>query len=99
MAGIICGAYSSVCISGPIWYYLRMAQEKKKAAGRKGGSGKKDAAPLSKNELAMMKAQSDEPDLSEEGKDSDDNKNQNKNQNKNKNKGKKKKSGKKKSRR
>ena len=36
MAGIICGAYSSVCISGPIWYFMKAAQERKKGGQRKG---------------------------------------------------------------
>ena len=35
MAGIICGAYSSVCISGPIWYFMKAGQEKKKNGGQK----------------------------------------------------------------
>ncbi len=34
MAGIICGCYSSVCISGPIWYFMRTYGDKKKAAQR-----------------------------------------------------------------
>ena len=94
MAGIICGAYSSVCISGPIWYFLRRAQDKKKEAARKGGSQGKNAA-ISKNEAAERKAASEKTDLSEESEDAD----RMKSQKANKNKGKKKKSGKKKSRR
>lgn len=31
MAGIVCGAYSSVCITGPLWYYMKRGGEKKKA--------------------------------------------------------------------
>jgi SecD/SecF fusion protein len=34
MAGIVCGAYSSVCITGPLWYMLKTKlgkKEKKKA--------------------------------------------------------------------
>ena len=39
MAGVICGAYSSVCLTGPIWYFLKKAQEKKALAAK--GSNKK----------------------------------------------------------
>lgn len=31
MAGIVCGAYSSVCITGPLWYYMKRVGDKKKA--------------------------------------------------------------------
>lgn len=31
MAGIVCGAYSSVCITGPLWYYMKRIGDKKKA--------------------------------------------------------------------
>ena len=31
MCGLVCGAYSSVCITGPIWYYLTRNSEKQKA--------------------------------------------------------------------
>jgi SecD/SecF fusion protein len=31
MCGLVCGAYSSVCITGPIWYYLTRNSEKMKA--------------------------------------------------------------------
>lgn len=40
IAGIICGAYSSVCISGPIWYFLKTAHDKKKKANRNQNSSK-----------------------------------------------------------
>ena len=29
MAGVVCGAYSSVCLTGPIWYFMKKSQEKK----------------------------------------------------------------------
>jgi SecD/SecF fusion protein len=29
MAGIVCGAYSSVCITGPLWYMLKTKLGKK----------------------------------------------------------------------
>ena len=28
MAGIVCGAYSSVCITGPLWFYLKKIGKK-----------------------------------------------------------------------
>lgn len=31
MAGIVCGAYSSVCLTGPIWYFMK---KKEKIAGK-----------------------------------------------------------------
>ena len=31
MVGIICGAYSSVCITGALWYVMKKASEKKAA--------------------------------------------------------------------
>lgn len=31
MAGIVCGAYSSVCITGPVWYFMK---KKEKNAGK-----------------------------------------------------------------
>lgn len=30
MVGIVCGAYSSVCITGPLWYVMKTRQGKKK---------------------------------------------------------------------
>jgi SecD/SecF fusion protein len=42
MAGVIFGAYSSVCITGPIWYMMKKGQEKKmKAAALEAKKGKK----------------------------------------------------------
>ena len=32
MAGIVCGAYSSVCITGALWYVIKAKSENKKAA-------------------------------------------------------------------
>ena len=32
MAGIVIGAYSSVCITGPLWYFMKTKLGKKKAA-------------------------------------------------------------------
>ena len=39
MCGIVCGAYSSVCITGPVWYYM-------KNRGKKTVSKKSDSAPV-----------------------------------------------------
>ena len=33
MAGIVCGAYSSVCITGPVWYYMKKSEKGKQKAG------------------------------------------------------------------
>ncbi len=42
MCGIVCGAYSSVCITGPLWYLL-----KTKAGKNEMGSGKKNGGKKS----------------------------------------------------
>ena len=39
MCGIVCGAYSSVCITGPVWYYM-------KNRGKKTVSKKSDSTPV-----------------------------------------------------
>jgi len=46
MVGIIAGGFSSVCITGPLWYIMRAASEKKNA-GTKGAAA--TAAPVKKN--------------------------------------------------
>lgn len=45
MSGIICGAYSSVCITGPLWYLFKtkMGKEEKNSGSKKKGINKKDA--------------------------------------------------------
>ena len=30
MAGVVCGAYSSVCLTGPIWYFMKKARKRKR---------------------------------------------------------------------
>lgn len=35
MAGVVCGAYSSVCITGPIWFFMKKRQERDAAAQSK----------------------------------------------------------------
>ena len=34
MVGIVCGAYSSVCITGALWYIMKSREGKKAAAGK-----------------------------------------------------------------
>ena len=34
LAGIVCGAYSSVCITGTLWYTIKKASSKKKAGSK-----------------------------------------------------------------
>ena len=34
MVGIVAGAFSSVCLTGPIWYVLRIAKDKKDQAAQ-----------------------------------------------------------------
>jgi SecD/SecF fusion protein len=42
MCGLICGAYSSVCVTGPLWYMFKTkAGKNEKNAGAKKQSGKK----------------------------------------------------------
>lgn len=45
MSGIICGAYSSVCITGPLWYLLKtkMGKNEKNAGNKTGKNSKKKA--------------------------------------------------------
>lgn len=45
MSGIICGAYSSVCITGPLWYLFKtkMGKQEKNSGNRKNGTAKKNA--------------------------------------------------------
>ena len=35
MCGVVFGAYSSVCITGPLWYRMKMLSDKKKAKAKK----------------------------------------------------------------
>ena len=41
MVGIICGAYSSVCITGALWYVMKMKIGKKSESAKVGTSKKK----------------------------------------------------------
>lgn len=45
MSGIICGAYSSVCITGPLWYLFKtkMGKQEKNSGNRKNYTAKKNA--------------------------------------------------------
>jgi SecD/SecF fusion protein len=44
MVGIVCGAYSSVCITGSLWLVLRTKLGKKESGSKKASAGKKQAA-------------------------------------------------------
>jgi SecD/SecF fusion protein len=41
MVGIVCGTYSSVCITGALWYVLRTKVHKKETVTVKSGKKKK----------------------------------------------------------
>lgn len=45
MSGIICGAYSSVCITGPLWYLFKtkMGKQEKNSGNKKNSTAKKNA--------------------------------------------------------
>ena len=51
MCGLICGAYSSVCITGPLWYMLKtkMGKNEKNTGGSKKPSGGKKSSGKKKN--------------------------------------------------
>ncbi|MCI9163997.1 MAG: protein translocase subunit SecD [Lachnospiraceae bacterium] len=40
MTGIVCGTYSSVCVTGALWYVMTMAKSKKDAAAKAENKGK-----------------------------------------------------------
>ncbi|MCM1158022.1 MAG: protein translocase subunit SecD [Bacteroidales bacterium] len=48
MCGLICGAYSSVCITGPLWYLLKTKAGKLERNSANGKSGKGKEQPKSK---------------------------------------------------
>lgn len=43
MSGIVCGAYSSVCITGPLWYLFKtkLGKDEKNSGNKKNGTAKK----------------------------------------------------------
>ena len=43
MSGIVCGAYSSVCITGPVWYLFKtkLGKDEKNSGNKKNGTAKK----------------------------------------------------------
>ena len=45
MVGILAGAFSSVCLTGPLWYVLRKAKDKRDMAAAKAQA---DAAAATK---------------------------------------------------
>ncbi|MCD8021409.1 MAG: protein translocase subunit SecD [Clostridiales bacterium] len=52
MCGIVFGAYSSICITGPLWYYMKSFFDRRKAA-RKGAGKKASGKNASKNASDM----------------------------------------------
>ena len=49
MCGVVFGAYSSVCITGPLWYRMKMIFDRRKA------STKKNTAKIEENNKAGEK--------------------------------------------
>ena len=59
MAGIVCGAYSSVCITAPVWYLFKKSGVKKAEAAAQARIERQAAAKAkAKEEQAQKKAQS-----------------------------------------
>ncbi|MDE6434094.1 MAG: protein translocase subunit SecD [Lachnospiraceae bacterium] len=49
MCGIVCGAYSSVCITGPLWYLFKTKAGKNEIGSSKKNGGKKSAKKSTEN--------------------------------------------------
>ncbi|MCM1180731.1 MAG: protein translocase subunit SecD [Clostridium sp.] len=49
MCGIVCGAYSSVCITGPLWYLLKTKAGKNEIGSGKKNGGKKSSRKNTEN--------------------------------------------------
>lgn len=59
MCGVVFGAYSSVCITGPLWYRMKMFSDKRKAsAQKKAGVGTKKQASGEEGKKAGKKKSS-----------------------------------------
>lgn len=59
MCGVVFGAYSSVCITGPLWYRMKMLSDKRKAsAQKKAGVGTKKQASGEEGKKAGKKKSS-----------------------------------------
>lgn len=59
MCGVVFGAYSSVCITGPLWYRMKMFSDKRKASSqKKAGVGTKKQASGEEGKKAGKKKSS-----------------------------------------
>lgn len=59
MCGVVFGAYSSVCITGPLWYRMKMFSDKRKASSqKKAGVGTKKRASGEEGKKAGKKKSS-----------------------------------------
>lgn len=56
MVGIVAGAFSSVCLTGPIWYVLRTAKDKRDQAAAKAAAGAKAANKITSSKKKKKKA-------------------------------------------
>ena len=60
MCGLICGAYSSVCITGPLWYTFKTnGGKKEKNAGSKKVAKKQDSGKAAENKASTEKPATD----------------------------------------
>jgi SecD/SecF fusion protein len=55
MVGIVAGAFSSVCLTGPIWYILRLAKDKKDQAAQKAAAQAKEAQKITASKKKKKK--------------------------------------------
>ena len=55
MVGIVAGAFSSVCLTGPIWYILRAAKDKKDQAAERAAAQAKAAAKITASKKKKKK--------------------------------------------
>ena len=55
MVGIVAGAFSSVCLTGPIWYVLRLAKDKKDEATQKAAQKEKEAQKITASKKKKKK--------------------------------------------
>ena len=55
MVGIVAGAFSSVCLTGPIWYVLRIAKDKKDQAAEKAAAQAKAAKKITASKKKKKK--------------------------------------------
>ena len=56
MVGIVAGAFSSVCLTGPIWYVLRLARDRKEAAAQKAAADAKAAQKITASKKKKKKS-------------------------------------------